>query len=212
MIINIDNLRAGICRWRDLKFPADILNAEYHSMYRSRAAGVTENWWSSVVDRLGRWKAYRGPSPPNTRYEIAQRGLACLPAMAAEYAKLVGNSTTEPSIIDLTWEDVAPLFALAYGIKPRYVFASKMCHFVFPKLFVVMDNRLTEPFEYEFYWRGMKDEWGRFTDKNESVRVLTDNIRADRPLHALYPWETKVMELSHAGCKHGGAAAEGAVD
>ena len=102
------------------------------------------------MDRFGRWRAYRGRDPPNTRYEIAQRGLGCLPAIAAGYAKLAGKSTTGPSITDLSWEDVAPLFALAYGIKPSFVFASKMCHFIFPKLFINMDNKLTEVFEYEF--------------------------------------------------------------
>jgi hypothetical protein len=210
MIININNLKSGIRRWDQLNFPPDILNAEYHAMYKSRVDGVTQQWWSSAADRLGQWRAYRGPSPPNSHYEITQRGLACLPDIAAEYARLVAMSSTEPSITVLSWEDVAPLFALAYGIKPSFVFASKMCHFIFPKLFIVMDNQLTEPFEYEFYWRGMKDEWGRFTQKQEAVRVLTDSIKADRPLHPLYPWETKIMELSHAGYKHAVAAAKGA--
>ncbi len=209
MIQSIDNLKAGIRRWHELKFPPDLLNAEYHTMYKSRDAGVTQQWWSSAVDRLGQWRAYRGPSPPNSHYDITQLGLACLPDIAAEYARLAGKSAAEPNITDLSWEDVAPLFALCYGIKQSFVFASKMCHFVFPKLFIVMDNQLTEPFEYEFYWRGMKDEWGRFTQKLEAVRVLTDTIGAGRKLHPLYPWETKIMELSHAGYKHGAACAGG---
>jgi len=33
-----------------------------------------------------------------------------------------------------------------------------MCHFLFPKLFIVMDNLDTSVFDYEFYWRGMQDE------------------------------------------------------
>ena len=105
MIISIDKLRAGIRRWDELNFPADLLNGEYYGVYRSRIVGLTEQWWSSAVDRLGQWKAYRGPSPPNTRYEIAQRGLASLPAIAAEYEKLAGKSTAElphPSIFGMS--------------------------------------------------------------------------------------------------------------
>lgn len=64
-------------------------------------------------------------------------------------------------------EDVGPLFALAYGIKRgnHPVFACKMCHFMFPRVFVVMDHSVTGTFEYEFYWRGMKEVWGRFAKK-----------------------------------------------
>ena len=35
MIISIANLRVGIRRWDELKFPADILNAEYYGVYRT---------------------------------------------------------------------------------------------------------------------------------------------------------------------------------
>jgi hypothetical protein len=58
------------------------------------------------------------------------------------------------SITNLLWEDVASLFAPASMIKNARspVFAGKMCHFMFP-LFVVMDNKATGIFDYEFYWR-----------------------------------------------------------
>ncbi len=126
MITNIANLKAGICRWNQLDFPPDMLNSEYGRMYHSGAAGVTQQWWSSTVDRLGRWRAYRGPKPPNSHYEIAQRGLVCLPDITAEYARLSSLSATEPNITELSWEDVSPLFALAYGIKRSFVFAQQV--------------------------------------------------------------------------------------
>ena len=143
--------------------------------------------------------------------EIAERGAQRLYAVAAQYAKLAASSVSEPCIEDLCWEDVAPLYAIASEIKPgATVFAGKMCHFLFTKLFIVMDNLATSVFDYEFYWRGMKDEWCRFKDKGEARNLLADAVRSDKPLHPLYPLETKIMELSHIGRKHGRADQENA--
>jgi hypothetical protein len=204
MIISLDNLNAGLKWWRKGDWPGDIHNADYYDIYGVRTTGVTELWWTATVDRLSKWRAYRGPKSPNTKEEIRARGLQRLDAIATQYAKLVASSTTEPCIDDLCWEDVAPLYALGSEIKPGSpVFADKMCHFLFPKLFIVMDNLATNVFDYEFYWRGMKDEWYRFQQKAEARNVLADTVRSNKPLHPLYPRETKIMELSHIGHKHG---------
>jgi hypothetical protein len=102
----------------------------------------------------------------------------------------------------MSWDDVATFFTLAQSIKPKSpVFGGKMCHFMFPKLFIVMDNLATNVFDYEFYWRGMKDEWQRFPEKDEALKQLTGAIKSDKPVHPHYPHETKIMELSHIGYK-----------
>ncbi len=210
MIISLDHLNAGLKWWgkrrgKKTKFPSDIHNADYYDIYDVRAAGVTVQWWDATVNRLGQWRAYRGGKCPITKKEIIRRGIQRLSEVAAEYAKLVTSSTTEPCITDVCWEDVDSLFAIASGIRrgKAPVFASKMCHFLFPKLFIVMDNQATSIFDYEFYWRGMKDEWCRFKDKAEASNLLRNAIRSSKPLHPLYPLETKIMELSHIGHKHG---------
>lgn len=204
MIIALDNLKAGLEWWRKGDWPRDIHNADYYDIYDVRAAGASEQWWTATVGRLSQWRAYRGPNPPNTKAEITRRGVQCLGAIAAKYAKVVASSPTEPCIADLDWDDAAPLYGLGSEIKPGSpVFASKMCHFLFPKLFIVMDNLATSVFDYEFYWRGMKDEWSRFKEKAQAMNLLTDAVRSSMPLHPLYPLETKIMELSHIGYKHG---------
>jgi len=204
MIINLDNLKSGLQWWRKRNWPQDIHNADYYDIYSARAAGPTEEWWRATVDRLSQWRAYRGPKPPNTKADISARGTRNLVGITSQYWKLIASTGTEPSIADLNWEDVAPLFAIASDIKPvSPVFAGKMCHFLFPRLFIVMDNLATSVFDYEFYWRGMKDEWSRFKEKAEAQNLLEEAIRSDKPLHPLYPFETKIMELSHIGYKHG---------
>jgi hypothetical protein len=204
MIISLDNLNAGLRWWRMGGWPGDIHNADYYNIYSVRAAGATEEWWIATVDRLSQWRAYRGRNPPNTKAEIAERGGQRLGAVAAQYAKLVASSGTEPCIDDLCWEDVAALYTIVSEIKPGSpVFAGKLCHFLLPKLFIVMDNLATSVFDYEFYWRGMKDEWCRFEEKAEARALLADAIKSNKPLHPQYPHETKIMELSHIGHKHG---------
>jgi len=66
-----------------------------------------------------------------------------------------------------------------------------------------MDNLATSIFDYEFYWRGMKDEWNRFKGKEEAMNILIKAIKSEKSLHPFYPYETKIMELSHIGYKHG---------
>jgi hypothetical protein len=205
MIITLDNLRVGLQWWlkegKKRGWPGDMHNAEYHDMYTVRSAGPTGQWWAATVNRLWDWRAIRSPKPPNTKAEINARGQTRLSAIAAQHAKIMLNSATEPSITDVLWEEAAPLFALASEIKPGKspVFASKMCHFLFPRLFVVMDTSATGTFEYEFYWRGMKDEWCRFKEKAEARNVLTGAVKSNEPILPSYPWETKIMELSHIG-------------
>ena len=155
------------------------------------------------MNRLGQWHAYRGPKPPNTKAAISSRGEQHLAGIASQYAKLTAIGGAEPSIVDLCWEDAAALFRIASDIKPGSpVFAGKMCHFLFPKLFIVMDNLATNAFDYEFYWRGMRDEWGRFGTRADAKKLLAEAIKSEEPLHPLYPFETKIMELSHIGYKH----------
>jgi hypothetical protein len=199
MILTLDNLNAGLHVWATGKYPSDMHNAEYHDMYSARSNGITQQWWDATVKRLAQWRAIR----PMSKVVIATKGSQCLSAVGAEYAKLKSNPSEEPSIVNTDWTDVAPVFGIASQIKQPWppVFASKMCHFLFPKLFIVMDTQLCDPFEYELYWRGMKDEWQRFSNKAQAMSMFTAALKPSKPIQGDYPWETKIMELSHIGWK-----------
>ncbi len=82
------------------------------------------------------------------------------------------------------------------------MFASKAVHFILPRAFIVMDNLATQAFDYEFYWRGMKDEWMRFEDKEEAIEILRASIRSPKPVHPDFPFETGIIEVCHTGYKH----------
>jgi hypothetical protein len=212
MIVSLDNLENGIQWWQTYvdKWGLDFANAEYYDIYKLRADGITQKWWSATVDHLWDWKAIRAPKPPNTKQEILDRGIKRFDAIGGLFSRLRSISSSEPSIADVTWEEIGPLFDLCFQIKPggsRYgspVFASKMCHFIFPKVFPVIDNLATGIFEYEFYWRGMKDEWFRFQEKSEALGMLKAAMKTNgKEVHDRFPFQTKIIELSHIGyAKH----------
>lgn len=211
MIVTIDNLRTGLFLFSEKWKTKDILNADYYEIYEARSAGATEQWWIATVDRLAKWRALRGPTSQNTKAAIKRGGIQRLSAIAEQFAKLKKDAATEPSIADadLNWEDVARLFDLAAEIKPvKYgskVFPSKLCHFLFPKLFPPIDNEVIGLSEYELYWRGMKDAWRSFNEKEEARNLLTKAINSAKSekVHPLYPFETKALELSHIGYNRG---------
>jgi hypothetical protein len=203
MIISLENLSSGLAWWRaKSNWGSDVMNSEYAEIFGDRDLGIQNGWWERALDRLGRWHAYRGPRKPNSRTEIAALGAARLEQIEAEYQKLAVRSSTEPCIADDDWEKVAPLYCLAYGIKSSPVFAGKMCHFLLPNLFVVMDNWAVDAFDYEIYWRGVRDAWRSFPNQNAAKTMLIDAIGPTATLHARYPIETKIIELCHIGHKH----------
>jgi hypothetical protein len=164
------------------------------------------------VKRLWDWKAIRARKPPNTKEAIKDAGLARLDRIALQIQHIRSTVPSEPGIEDVEWEDIAELFGLSFEIKcgnrrsGSPVFACKMCHFIFPKIFPVIDNLATGVFDYEFYWRGMRGEWLRFPDKERAKLQLKESIicseNATEGIHDLYPWETKIIELSHIGYAH----------
>jgi hypothetical protein len=154
---------------------------------------------------LWAWKAIRSPKPPNTKEEIKTRGKERLKRIAEQYEAIRMVSTGEPRIGDTSWDELQGLFDICSEIKrgerqnASPVFACKMCHFLFPAIFPVIDNLATGVFDYEFYWRGMKDEWHRFSFKEEARAQLSEYVNSAGAAHQLYPWETKIIELSHIG-------------
>jgi hypothetical protein len=195
MIISLENLREGIVFWNSTRWGADFVNGEYVQSYSDRENGITDEWWEKTIVRLGGWGAFRSRTP-NARAIAAATGRSLLRAIDCQYRRLCERSAGEPSIADLNWEDLAPLFGLALEIKSQSpMFASKLCHFVFPMAFIVIDNWATGIMDYELCWREMNEEWSLFEDKDVARRMLQEAIKSEEPIHSLYPFETKIMEL-----------------
>ena len=203
MIISLNNLRKGL-NWRINNWAedVDIRNTQYNDIYKDRSNGVTDNWWNVTVKRLGKWRANR----PYSNSQIRKKGEKQLERIKKQYKRLI--SAKEPCITNLQWLDIDQLFSIAFAIKPTKsrtpVFASKMCHFLFPKLFIVMDRTATGVENYELYWRGLKDAWNAFNEKEQAQKILINAIqhRRNLPIHPEYPVETTIMEICAIGYNH----------
>jgi hypothetical protein len=200
---NLDN---GIFWWKTKKlWGPDLGNSEYEDIYRVREHGLTTDWWKETVPRLARWRAFRGPTGINSAEKVRAAGSDVLHELDAAFAHVCSRAG-EPALSEVRWEDIAPLYEIAFQIRwPRRrlaspVFPSKMCHFILPRVFPVVDNEATGFFDYEFYWRGMQDEWRRFTESEKAK----DRIRKEigPAIHPLYPLECRIIELSHIGYAH----------
>ena len=190
--------------WQEGKWPKDYLNHEYQCIYEDRIDGLTEEWLNLTIERLVRWKALRSSRPGNTRAKFYGLLQAKLPSIRVEYYRIVNLSRGEPSISSTHWEDIANFYEMMAEIKNgSAVFASKLGHFIFPKVFIVMDNLGTRVTSYDRYWGGVVDEWELFAEKNEALRLLRTEIEKHTvdAIHPLYPFETKIMELCHIGDK-----------
>ena len=106
----------------------------------------------------------------------------------------------------VTWEDIAPLFQVLGDIKGSAspVFASKLGHFLFPRVFVVIDNEATAAFPYEFIWSVLQLAWREFPDKDRARQMLAAEMGKDVEIvSSSFPFETKIPELWLIGYKHG---------
>jgi hypothetical protein len=204
MKISLENLRSGIDWWQHSNWPSDFHNLDYFDFYQDRSHGLTDSWLEATVDRLAQWRAIRSPRKPNTKQDILASLRAMLDRLQAEYQCILDLSKAEPSVDTVSWQNINSLYSIAAQVKNgSAVFASKLCHFMFPKVFIVMDNLGTQVMIYDYYWQGMVNEWNLFPDKE----VLTSLLRAEivehstHPIHRDYPFETKIMELCHVGDK-----------
>ncbi|GAB62404.1 MAG: hypothetical protein DWB56_10240 [Candidatus Jettenia sp.] len=164
------------------------------------------SWWKETVDKLWEWKAIRSQRPPNTKKEIFERGSERLLRINEIYKQIHINNNREPTIRDVSWEDIKELFRLMRDIKNTKspVFASKLGHFLLPRVFLIIDNEATNVFNYEDLWRKLKLAWQEFNEKENAIKILTDVIKKYNAisLHPDYPFETKILELCMIGYKH----------
>lgn len=209
MFINLKNLRSGYTWWMEKSgWPGDLHNSGFYEIYSDREKG-NGKWLDAAYDRLRVWKAFR-PYSKEAIHELRLKGEESLSVTWELYISLSKRLGWEPSIVDLQWEDVEPIYSWAFELKPRSVmFASKACHFLLPKVFFVIDNLGTGIYDYELAWRNMKDEWGKFPEKKVAIDLVKiwiedgkDKSKPKMLLHKQYPFETSIMELCLVGRRY----------
>ena len=204
--LNAVNLRAGLARWDDLaikgNWPADLHAAMYSADTVALSAGLTTDWWDVVVPRLSAWRAIR----PLRTDAVRQSGLEALPEMSVLYGRLASRRLG----FDVArWEDVCELFDVAGELKPTRsrspVFGSKLCHFMLPPLFPVIDRAAVGwNVPYGQYWTARHNAWVDSRDRHGELRAIVDTRipEAHRPF---FPYATKISELCIVGERTGRA-------
>jgi hypothetical protein len=207
--LKIEDLQKGINWWRKEKaekWPQDFHNRVYHELYDLRKNGLTERWWRNTVDRLWAWRAIRSKTPPNTKWEIQERGLEILNKLQELYTDIKGKVDKEPVFLDFNWNEIRDLYQQLSWIKNSASpnFPSKLGHFIFPKVFRVMDHEATGIENYSLFWSSMGAAWNSFEEKQEAKDILTKSITEFSRLqvHENYPFEIKIIELCNIGRKH----------
>lgn len=200
MKLALADLVEGISWWlQKTKWPRDFHNEVYHNLYDLKKSGLSDSWWDRTVDRLQEWHATR----PLTVDEIKKRGFEVLPRLQEMYLDLCAKSQDEPFFLDFRWERITGFYSLLAGIKGvgSPVFPSKLGHFIFPKLFIVMDNKATGVNDYQVFWQSMCEAWSNFSEKTKAKEILLEEINkySTRKVHERYPFEIKIIELCTIG-------------
>ena len=210
MNLTIEDLQQGIDWWRKEKagkWPQDFHNMVYHELYDLRRDGLTESWWRATVDRLWDWRAIRSKTPPNTKREIQERGSEVLDKLQSFYIRIRRKSDPqEPVFLDFNWSEIRDLYHQLSWIKNSESpnFPSKLGHFIFPKLFRVMDHEATGIENYSLFWASMATAWNSFEENAEAKTILSREISvfSRLPVHENYPFEIKIIEMCNIGRKH----------
>lgn len=199
------NLQVGIKYWREQKknWPADFHNAYYKYLRQLKGNGLTEEWWESMVHELRGWQASRGKG--KTDAYIRERGLERLGQLKEEQEKILrANHHQEPNLRTVTWVQIRGLFSIASSIKnvDSPVFGSKLCHFILPDVFPIIDQEVTgvESNNYADYWSYCSSSWSGCQLQQELIALLSASI-GDEVIEQ-YPWSTKVTELCVIGSRH----------
>jgi len=197
-VVTKDNLEAGIGYWhKKTTWPEDFHNQLYSQLFRLRQDGLNNEWWQEIVEHLWKWKAIR----PKPKQFVYRRGLERLAQLDKECRLiLTKNNGHDPDLATVGWEQLSTFFNVAVSIKSvaSPVFASKLCHFIFPEAFVVVDTKAVGIRKgYKEHWAKCKTDWVRCEERQKLIEVLKRAI--SEPVTPGYPWATKITELCLIG-------------
>lgn len=202
-ILTTTNLVAGIVKWKKKnKWDRDFHNNLYKELRLLKANGLNGKWWAGVIDHLSSWRAIR----PYPKLEIYERGKGYLGELQKKYLTVLELTRNEEPDNEITsWETLSGLFRIAAKIKYTMpfspVFASKLCHFIFPGAYSVVDSDFVGiNRDYKQHWVFCSTQWNDCRVQQELISVLHSEIRGE--VFEYYPWSTKITELCIAGKKH----------
>jgi len=211
--ISLAEFSAGAIWWRDkTSWPYDFHNSDYPVLAAQNPNGRFDvAWWAEVQPRLTSWKAFR----PVPREVVAANFLAnaadLTRAWEGSCAPYLDTDIADPAV---SWEAVRAFPEVVFRLKPTRspVFASKLCHFLLPKVFPVVDGLALggHSMTYEAYFKQVKDTWAVTPEEVRSglITELKNLVESSdgSPLDPAFPIVTKIVELALIGRNHPSAS------
>ena len=199
MPFQLHELNQGIEYWRQTNWPQDFHNEFYQYIGGIQARGLfSGEWWNAILPILRKWRATR---PRSSEY-LTERAINRFDALSNVWnqniAPVIGQD-----IETIEWINIAPFVSLVAEIKNvrSPVFSSKLCHFLAPQIFPVVDNAaMGNPFNsYEEYFNSGRQEWLETDNEARAVllQAIADVIGLD--IAANYPKKCKIIELCFIG-------------
>lgn len=143
---------AGINVWRTTYWPRDFHNRFYAELAEINNAGqFSAEWWNRILPHLNCWRATR----PKPAEELTRRATTKLKRLIRAF-QTIADAPNDIAADGLAWEIVEEFTFVAAEIKgvKTPTFCSKLCHFVSPKRFPVVDKRAMNlpKSNYKEYW------------------------------------------------------------
>jgi hypothetical protein len=198
----------GITYWAaQPRWPADLHNALYQHQDAITDGTFSHAWWTRTRRKLHDWRATRGASYTDLDARFAQHRSGLVTVW-----QTVIRPHEAHDITDVTWDQVQALPALAALIKPTQgrsgVFASKLSHFIAPRLFPVLDRTALPGgrHDYRSYFTLVQDTWDStsLADRDALKARLTTLVeaRSGGPVFDRFPIVNKIVELRLIGRHH----------
>lgn len=203
--LNPEYIENGIAFWNRRGWSADLHNSFYvkHVPAMRPVDGRFDlDWWNRVWPTLRGWSATRRGG---SRTSMTQRAEQQFPTLERLWRDNVSRHISE-DIDAVQWSDVSEFAAHVSYIKgvSSPVFTSKLCHFLIPQVFPVVDNwAMGNPYStYGEYYQTAQSMW-RKTDadtKNLLVSRLANLVGPE--MDPLFPTACKLVELHLIGKRH----------
>jgi hypothetical protein len=207
-MLTVADLENGIRFWRTTKWPQDFHEYFYeHDLPPTPANTDFEAWWTKVLPILRAWKATR----PKGASDLELKARESFPELRDAWNKKIAPQL-HLDIAMVEWSHLSTFVSIVSAIKgvSSPVFASKLCHFLAPQIFPVIDNKaMGKPFAtYYGYFAASKAEWAATDTRTQDalIKILTDAVTAGRtskncrePLFFRFPTKCKIIELCFIG-------------
>ncbi|WP_203840509.1 hypothetical protein [Winogradskya humida] len=207
--INLAEFTAGAIWWRTkTTWPDDFHNSDYPVLAAQNPDGRFDAaWWARVQPRLAAWKAFRPVPRAVVAANVVANAADLTQAWKTSCAPYLHADIADPEV---TWEAIRAFPEVVFRLKPTRspVFASKLCHFLLPKVFPVVDGLALggHSMTYEAYFRLVKDTWVVTPEEIRSslIAEITNLVELTygKPLAPEFPAVTKIVELALIGRKH----------